>query len=60
MPGPTLDLTEVTRRMLAAAGVERVEAAELCTSCEEERFYSHRRDAGSTGRQAGLVWIEEG
>jgi YfiH family protein len=60
MPGPTLDLTDVTRRMLAAAGVERVEAAELCTSCEEERFYSHRRDAGSTGRQAGLVWIEEG
>jgi YfiH family protein len=59
-PGPMLDLTEVARRMLAAAGVERVEAAELCTSCEEERFFSHRRDAGSTGRQAGLAWIEEG
>jgi hypothetical protein len=59
--GPNLDLTEVTRRLLAAAGVERVEAAaELCTSCEEERFFSHRRDAGRTGRQAGLVWIEEG
>jgi YfiH family protein len=59
-PGPTLDLTEVARRMLAAAGVERIEAADVCTSCEEERFFSHRRDVGTTGRQAGLAWIEEG
>ncbi|HEY7255849.1 MAG TPA: polyphenol oxidase family protein [Solirubrobacterales bacterium] len=59
-PGPTVDLTEVARRLLAAAGVERVEAAApLCTSCEERRFFSHRRGAGTTGRQAGLVWIEE-
>ena len=40
------------------AGVERVEAAGLCTSCETELFFSHRRDAGRTGRQGGLVWIE--
>jgi len=59
-PGPTLDLTEVARRLLADAGVERVESAALCTSCEEERFFSHRRDAGTTGRQAGIAWIEEG
>jgi len=60
VPGPTLDLADAARRMLAAAGVERIEAADACTSCEEERFFSHRRDAGTTGRQAGLVWIEEG
>ncbi len=59
-PGPTLDLTEIARRLLSDAGVERIEAAELCTSCEEDRFFSHRRDAGRTGRQAGLVWIEGG
>ncbi len=46
--------------MLADAGVDEVEAAELCTSCEEARFFSHRRDDGATGRQAGLVWIEGG
>ena len=28
------------------AGVERVESAGLCTSCEAELFFSHRRDAG--------------
>jgi polyphenol oxidase len=53
-----LDLAEVARRLLERAGVERVETAGLCTSCEEELFFSHRRDRGRTGRQAGLVWLE--
>lgn len=55
-----LDLVEVARRLLLAAGVERVQSAGLCTSCEPELFFSHRRDAGRTGRQAGLAWIEPG
>jgi polyphenol oxidase len=57
--GPMLDLREVARRQLAAAGVEQIEVAGLCTSCEAELFFSHRRDGGRTGRQAGLAWIEE-
>jgi purine-nucleoside/S-methyl-5'-thioadenosine phosphorylase / adenosine deaminase len=51
-----VDLVEDARRQLREASVERVESADLCTSCEEELFFSHRRDAGRTGRQAGLVW----
>jgi YfiH family protein len=58
--GRMLDLTEVTRRLLARAGVERVEAAGLCTSCGEELFFSHRRDAGRTGRQGGAAWLTGG
>jgi purine-nucleoside/S-methyl-5'-thioadenosine phosphorylase / adenosine deaminase len=57
--GRMLDLPEVARRRLGEAGVERVESAGLCTSCEQELFFSHRRDDGRTGRQAGLAWIEE-
>jgi YfiH family protein len=55
-----LDLGEVARRLLAGAGVDQVESADLCTSCNPELFYSHRRDAGRSGRQAGLAWIEAG
>jgi copper oxidase (laccase) domain-containing protein len=51
-----LDLPGVARRLLLEAGVERVESCGLCTSCEAGLFFSHRRDAGKTGRQAGLVW----
>lgn len=54
-----LDLPEVTRRLLELAGVENVASAGLCTRCEEELFFSHRRDGGP-GRQAGLAWIETG
>jgi YfiH family protein len=56
--GRMLDLPEVAQRLLARAGVDRVESAGLCTSCERELFFSHRRDHGRTGRQAGIAWIE--
>ena len=54
--GRMLDLAEVAARLLEQAGVPRVERSGLCTSCEEERFFSHRRDGDRTGRQAGAVW----
>lgn len=54
--GRMLDLAEVTRRLLAAAGVESVESAGLCTSCRPQLFFSHRRDGERAGRQAGLAW----
>jgi YfiH family protein len=57
--GRMLDLPEVARRLLRQAGVEEIESAGLCTCCEEELFYSHRRD-GDPGRQAGIAWLEEG
>ena len=53
--GPMLDLAGVALRLLERAGVEQIEVAGLCTSCERELFFSHRRDNGRTGRQAGLV-----
>jgi YfiH family protein len=58
--GRMLDLPQVARRLLGEAGVTKVESAGLCTSCEPELFFSHRRDHGRTGRQAGLAWIEPG
>jgi YfiH family protein len=54
--GRMLDLREVARRLLGRAGVDEVEVSELCTSCNPDLFYSHRRDGERTGRQAGLVW----
>ncbi len=56
--GRMLDLPEVARRSLRAAGVSAIESSGLCTSCNPELFFSHRRDAGRTGRQAGLVWVD--
>ena len=58
--GRMLDLTAVARGLLARAGVTEVQSADLCTSCNPELFYSHRRDGERTGRQAGLAWIDRG
>jgi YfiH family protein len=55
-----LDLSEVARRLLERAGIERIESAGICTSCEPDLFFSHRRDRGTTGRQAGIAWLEGG
>jgi copper oxidase (laccase) domain-containing protein len=55
--GPTLDLKAIARERLAAAGVDDVHDCSLCTSCDPGRFFSHRRDKGVTGRQAGVAWL---
>ena len=54
MTGRNLDLAEAAERALREAGAESVERVGLCTSCEEDLFFSHRRDRGRTGRQ-GIV-----
>jgi purine-nucleoside/S-methyl-5'-thioadenosine phosphorylase / adenosine deaminase len=54
--GRTLDLKAIARVRLEAAGVREIHDCGLCTSCDPERFFSHRRDRGVTGRQAGLAW----
>jgi YfiH family protein len=56
--GRNLDLKAIAREQLERAGVETVYDVELCTICSAEAlFFSHRRDRGVTGRQAGLVWL---
>ncbi len=55
--GRHLDLPAIARHRLTAAGVPTVHAIGLCTMCSgPDRFFSHRRDHGVTGRQAGIAW----
>lgn len=53
--GRMLDLRAVISAQLAAAGVTDVQHADRCTSCEPDLYFSHRRDDGVTGRQAGII-----
>jgi polyphenol oxidase len=54
-----LDLWTSAERALGAAGVERVERFDRCTACEPETFFSHRRDAGNTGRQGVIAYVAD-
>ncbi|HKT45103.1 MAG TPA: polyphenol oxidase family protein [Gaiellaceae bacterium] len=52
-----LDLWTCVDRALRAAGCEHVERFAFCTSCNGDRFFSHRRDAGRTGRQGVIGYV---
>jgi YfiH family protein len=54
--GRNLDLKAIARAELERAGVQRVTDLKICTICGRD-FFSHRRDQGTTGRQAGVVWL---
>ena len=47
-----LDLAATTAALLHTLGAAKVETAAVCTACEPERLYSHRREGRATGRQA--------
>jgi purine-nucleoside/S-methyl-5'-thioadenosine phosphorylase / adenosine deaminase len=52
-----LDLPGAVERALGNAGCVRVDRLDECTSCHPERYFSHRRDAGLTGRQGAIATI---
>ncbi len=57
--GNQVDLVLSARRALEGAGVTVVETVDLCTACDSRLFFSHRRDAGTTGRQGLVAFIED-
>jgi purine-nucleoside/S-methyl-5'-thioadenosine phosphorylase / adenosine deaminase len=55
--GARVDLFLANELVLREAGVtkDHIDAIGRCTSCEAEAFFSHRRDAGRSGRQVGFI-----
>lgn len=57
--GTHLDLWSAADRALRVAGCASVERVDLCTACNPNLFFSHRRDGGVTGRQ-GVIGVVVG
>jgi YfiH family protein len=56
--GRNLDLKAIAEAELRRAGVQDVHDLGLCTICADRSLlFSHRRDGGVTGRQAGIAWL---
>jgi copper oxidase (laccase) domain-containing protein len=53
-----LDLWEAARIQLKRAGIRRIENPEICTACHPEDWFSHRGEAGKTGRFGALITID--
>ncbi|MGM7720286.1 peptidoglycan editing factor PgeF [Metabacillus sp. Hm71] len=57
----TLDLKQLNKYLLLESGVkeENITISQQCTSCENDLFFSHRRDAGKTGRMLSFIGINK-
>ncbi|MEA2112094.1 MAG: peptidoglycan editing factor PgeF [Campylobacterota bacterium] len=56
-----LHVNHILEMQLKEAGVkeENIETLKHCTSCESETFYSYRAENGMTGRQAGVILLDQ-
>lgn len=54
-----LDLKQLNKWIIQEAGVEDIHVSSLCTSCQKEEFFSHRRDQGKTGRLMSFIGWKE-
>jgi len=54
-----LDLAAANKQQLLDAGLAagQIECEPLCVSCNQELFFSYRRDGGDTGRQVGFIML---
>jgi YfiH family protein len=45
--------------MMAGIPEQNIEISDLCTFCEENLFFSHRRDKGNTGRMIAVIRMRQ-
>jgi len=57
--GVHLDLWSASRSLLEAEGVNEIEVAGICTACHVGDWFSHRAEAGKTGRFGALIGLGE-
>jgi YfiH family protein len=51
------DMWAAVRSQLAQAGVGQIEAAQLCTACRTDEWFSHRAERSRTGRHAVVIGL---
>ena len=56
-----LDLAAANRQQLLDSGLtaDKISVSDQCVSCNQELFFSYRRDSGDTGRQMGFIMLSE-
>lgn len=52
-----LNLWKANELLLRRAGVAKIETSEICTACNTEDWYSHRKEKGKTGRFGAAAFL---
>jgi len=54
-----IDLKKINSSQLIQAGVVQIENSNICTACDADHWFSHRRDKGRTGRFGAFIQLRE-
>jgi hypothetical protein len=52
-----IDLKELNRLLLMMAGLHDINISDECTSCNDDKYWSHRKTTGPRGSQAAIIVI---
>jgi polyphenol oxidase len=59
IPGKWLaNLYQLAKMRLQKLGVNHIYGGDYCTHSQDDLFFSYRRDKGTPGRMASLIWID--
>lgn len=50
-----IDLKEINKKQLAELGIEKIDVCPYCTCCDNEYFFSYRKENGTTLRHSAVL-----
>lgn len=53
------DLKLINKLQLLACGIEKIDVCEYCTSCQNELFFSYRKEQGNTARHSAVIIVKD-
>ncbi len=54
-----VDLKAINRRQLEEIGVKKIDVCPYCTSCDNEYFFSYRKENGTTNRHSAVLKLAD-
>ena len=54
-----VNLKEINKRQLEEIGVKKIDICPYCTSCNNDSFYSYRKEDGTTNRHSVIIKLNE-
>ena len=54
-----VNLKEINNRQLEELGVKYIDVCPYCTSCNNDLFYSYRKEGGTTNRHSAIIKLED-
>ncbi len=52
------DLKLINKYQLLATGIKKIDVCEYCTSCNNELFFSYRKENGNTARHSAVIMLK--